>query len=129
MVIYEAEHYESIVDRIPAGPTNGAYPRSRADYQSAAANAAYLGMPRHRPNKAGSDPRTLALAYRGPRGPLGGTSIMSAERFLTRFDAMQIAENVTGFFVILVDWARASSPDSHTAPALICQSQPNHDDS
>ena len=66
MVIYETEHYEYIVDRIFDGPTNGAYPRSRADYQSAAANAQDLGVPRDRPNKAGSDSWALALAYSGP---------------------------------------------------------------
>jgi len=51
------------------------------------------------------------------------------KRNLSDEDARQLAENVTGFFAILAEWARASSPDSQTAPVLICQSQPNHDDS
>jgi len=66
MVVYETEHYECIVDRIADGPTNGDYPTSRKDYQSAAANAEDLGLPRHWPNKAGSDPWALALAYCRP---------------------------------------------------------------
>jgi hypothetical protein len=66
MVIYETEHYEYIVDRIFDGPTNGAYPRSRVDFQLAAANAQDLGVPKHKPKKAGSDSWALALAYSVP---------------------------------------------------------------
>ena len=42
-------------------------------------------------------------------------AIMIAERLLTRLDARQIAEIVTGFFAILAESARAASPDSLTA--------------
>jgi hypothetical protein len=50
------------------------------------------------------------------------------KRKLSDEDGRQLAENVTGFFAILAEWARASSPDPQTAPVLICQTQASHDD-
>jgi hypothetical protein len=38
-------------------------------------------------------------------------------RDLSREDARQIAENVTGFFAVLAEWSRAETPVPRTTPA------------
>src|SRR5262245_52320367 len=41
-------------------------------------------------------------------------------RHLSREDALQIAENITGFFSVLADWSRAEMP----SPANVLESPP-----